>query len=316
MLNKIFKSEKYLGHNKKNYFEGWYFRHTGDNPFSFIVGISKSVNDTHSFIQYIDENRSHYFRYNADEFTFDEIGMTVNVGGNDFSLAGIDADIDKDGVVISAHIRYANMEKFVKTAYAPSVMGPFSYVPMYCNHAVISMNHDCAGSIVITEYANDTRNSGHDASVELLVNCAGYIEKDYGSKFPQSYFWMHASNADTSIMCAVAWPIIGKMRGYLCIIRHNGKQYNLSLYNGGKLELFEIDSDNAELILSRGKNRLYISAHSNDSRRELIAPDNNGEMTIRITENLAADSHIRLVLDGEDVDLSNIGKCAFESVLK
>lgn len=316
MLNKIFKSEQYLGRNKRNYFEGWYFRHMGDKPFSFIVGISKSENDRHSFIQYIDEHNSYYFRYGVDEFSYDEIDMTISVGGNLFSLGGISAEIDKDGIIIDAHVKYTNMEKFVKTAYAPSVMGPFAYVPMFCNHAVISMNHECNGCLKVIK--SPTKGSGKDKHEELvnsIVHCNGYIEKDFGSKFPESYFWMHAANDNTSIMCAVAWPIIGRMRGYLCIIRHAGKQYNFSLYSGAKLELFEIDNDNVDLILSKGKNKLYISAHNNESRQELIAPDSNGEMTIKIMENLSANTHIKLVLDGEAVDLSDIVKCAFESVL-
>ena len=48
---------KYYGEKKKdNYFEGWYFKHVSSdlkNIISVIPGISKNLNDPHSFIQTI-----------------------------------------------------------------------------------------------------------------------------------------------------------------------------------------------------------------------------------------------------------------------
>ena len=50
---KLFRPEIFQGNlKKKNYFEGWYFKHVAQNGkhvFSFIPGISLTQNDRHAF---------------------------------------------------------------------------------------------------------------------------------------------------------------------------------------------------------------------------------------------------------------------------
>lgn len=302
-MKKIFNSEQYLGSRKKNYFEGWYFRHTTEKPFAFIVGISKSEKDSHSFIQYIDCEDSFYFRYPAEDFSYNPQNAEIKIQNNTFSETGISADIDKDGQVITADLCYSGLHRFKKTPFSPSVMGPFSYVPMVCNHSLISLNHAADGKL---------RKNGRLSAVKGR----GYIEKDFGNKFPDNYFWLHASNDKTSIMCAVAWPLIFKMRGFLCVISDKENQYNLSLYSGAKLKRFEVSPDKVELLIKKGGSYLELTAKTNSDAQRLIAPDKGGKMSIGIMENLNAECSAKLTIKNESIDLSDIETAAFETVLK
>lgn len=297
---KAFNFENYLGEKKRNYFEGWYFRHGGEMPFSFIAGVTKS-RDAHGFVQYIDENTSHYFRFPLSEFSFSRQDMTIRLGKNSFSLKGIYADLGNENDKIKCVIKYDSITAFEKSLYAPSVMGPFSYIPMPCSHAVASLRHNAAG---ILETAGKTS----------AVNAFGYIEKDFGKSFPRNYFWMHAADYSTSIMFATAWPLIFGIRGFLCVISHAGKQYNLSLYTGAKLTVHILSREKAAVTIEKGKNKFSFNALSRNGKK-LAAPARGGKMSHTVCEDLSADCTLYLSLDGNDINLSKITKCAFECEL-
>ena len=78
---------------------------------------------------------------------------------------------------ISGKISYMNL-----TPLRYDIMGIFKYFPMQCRHGVISMNHSLSGSIVIDGILHDF-NGGK-----------GYIEKDSGKSFPQSYLWLQCND--------------------------------------------------------------------------------------------------------------------------
>lgn len=302
-MGKIFNSRDYLGANKKDYFEGWYFRHSTDCPFAFIVGVSKSSLDRHSFIQYIDGNMSHYFRFNESDFCYNKQNMTISIGCNVFSLNGICVNLVDGALTIKADLKFSHMTEFKKSVYAPSVMGPFAYIPMFCNHAIISMRHDVVGELEI--------NGVHKNTVGL-----GYIEKDFGSKFPENYFWVHVFGEDLSIMCAVAWPLVLNMKGFLCIVLYKGVQYNFSLYSGAAIKKFELSGDRVELQIDKGKSSLSLSAQSGERAQKLIAPNKKGSMTIEIAENLCAELQLHLIIGGREISVDEVKVCAFESVLQ
>ena len=302
-MGQIFGSEHYVGKKKKNYFEGWYFRHNSAYPFSFIAGVSRAEGDEHSFVQYIDCNCSRYFRFALSDFSYNKTDMEIRIGNNVFSQRGISADVGEGDGRITADVGYSGMVRYKKSLYAPSVMGPFSYLPMVCRHGIISLDHAFEGTLSV------------GVKTHLLTG-KGYIEKDFGNSFPENYFWMHASAAETSIMCAVAWPLIFGIRGFLCVISHKGKQYNLSLYSGAKLKKFSVTPDGAHLIIKKGGSELTVTAASNASAQKLIAPDRGGNMTIEINENLLADLSVFLTLRGEQIDLRTLTTSCFESVLK
>lgn len=298
--DRVFRSENYLCGGKTDCFEGWYFRHVSDVPFAFIVGVSKCRGDEHSFVQYIDAERSHYFRYPLSAFAFDREFMCIRIGNNSFSLRGVHARCEHGSVTVGADLHYETAALFRKSVWSPSVMGPFSYLPMSCNHAAISLRHGYRGTLCV-------------GGIEMRTSGVGYIEKDYGKAFPAHYVWMHAANSETSVMCAVAWPLTFGMRGFLCVIRHGDRQYNLSLYEFARLAKFEVRDGGAEIEISKGKTRLKLRVET-CAPRALRAPAACGKMGTEIYEDVNAKLCAELILDGRPVDLSALDSCAYECV--
>lgn len=298
-MKHIFGSEHYQGRGKRNYFEGWYFRHTGEFPFSFIAGVSQSRDEPHSFIQYIDAQRSAYFTFRPDEFRYERDGMRVHIGDNEFSADGLAVDLGNGSDRLCARVTYGRPVAYKKSLYAPSVMGPFSYLPMPCNHALVSLDHAYSGRLVA-------------GGAERQLCGRGYIEKDYGKSFPENYVWLHAADGDLSLMCAVAWPLVLGMRGFLCVLSYRGRQYNLSLYTGARLRRFACSSRATEIEISRGDLCVRLCARNNELARRLLAPAARGRMITPILENLAADCQADCRIDGQTVNLS--GRCALECV--
>ncbi|MCL2062095.1 MAG: hypothetical protein FWH03_05665 [Firmicutes bacterium] len=303
MLNKIFYSERYIGKNKKNgYFEGWYFRTAGETPFAFIVGVSRADEDAHSFIQYVDTHTSCYFRFNLSDFSFEKEGMTVKVANNFFSLYGIYADLNQNGRTVAAALTFSEMFPFKKTAFAPSAMGPFSYLPVPCSHAVISLSHTVNGALTV-------------GGATHYIDAKGYIEKDFGYEFPKNYLWTQFNFYETSVMCAVAWPFLNNLRGFICLALHEGRQYNLSLYTGAKLHTSVLSHDAARFAVHRGKSKLAFEITNNSCAQNLLAPQNGGAMTRNIKENLSAQIKASVVLRGAAIPLPDTLSCAYECVI-
>ena len=62
---------------KRNYFEGWYFKHVSEDlthVYSFIPGVSISLNNHHAFIQVINgiSGETEYVPYPLEEFSWDK----------------------------------------------------------------------------------------------------------------------------------------------------------------------------------------------------------------------------------------------------
>lgn len=339
MLSRFYNTQNYLSERKKDCFEGWYFRHTGEFPFSFIAGVSKCRGDSHAFIQYIDCESSYSFRFPLSSFTFLKENMSIKIENNTFSLNGINVRLfgdennknnggdnknggvnDKSGKInypaengnkirIECNLDYGTAELYKKSLLAPSVMGPFTYLPMPCSHAIISLNHKVGGTL--------TKNG-----VKHTITAAGYIEKDYGRKFPQNYVWVHAANNDVSIAAAAASPVVLGKLGFFCLINYKGQQYNFSLYKLARLKLTkEILSENKNhssdnpisMVFKKGRSRLMITAQTGGCKQKLLAPATGGGMIREIYEDLWAHFSGSLVLNGEKIDISDITRCAFET---
>lgn len=282
-MNRIFHSERYSGKFKKKYFEGWYFRIIGEESFSFIAGKSKNKSDSHAFIQFVGET-AEYFRFPLSDFSFDKKDMTIKIKDNCFSLSELMINLKNNEAEIKCNLKLDNHKKFRKSLFSPSIMGPFSYFPMSCNHAVISLHSEVSGTLEI---------NGQQKTVQGL----GYIEKDYGKSFPENYTWTHASNDFLSIVFAEAHPLTFGMKGFFCLLFYKNRQYNFSLYNLTKLKKFIADEKQAEIFLKKGRNFIEVKISNPETGRKLAAPK-NGKMSEVITESLNAKMTLILNLNG------------------
>ena len=259
-------------YNKKRFFEGWYFKHQYEHlNIAFIPGINIDKNGArYSFIQVITDSNSYYIKYDYKDFSISKDKLTIKIKDNIFSENGITVNIINKDIVIKGKLNYKDI-----TPIKYDIMGPFSLLSfMECNHGVISLHHKVNGTLKIN-------------NEELIIkNGSGYIEKDWGSSFPESYLWIQSNdfkNEKTSIMVSIADIPLSKFKfkGCIAIVYYKGKEYRLATYNGVKI----IGYNENGLIIKRGKYKLEIEIKENYPQK-LLAP-NSGEMIRTIYENIS-----------------------------
>jgi tocopherol cyclase len=292
---------------KHHYFEGWYFKHvSGDqqNTWSFIPGVSLNRNDPHAFIQIIDgiKGVTEYVRYPISDFNFDKKSASLRIGKSFFSENSISLNIENERTIINGEIQYHNSVKYPKSFIYPGIMGWYSFIPfMECNHGIISVNHTLSGILSV------------NGTLLNFDNGKGYIEKDWGTSFPEAWIWMQSNNfstANTSFSFSIAKiPWLGKFFiGFISFLYYNNKFYLFSTYNksaftnithSGNTIDFEIS--NRDFIIK------VIARHSTFG--ELRAPI-SGDMSRRIKESVDSVITISLFDKQNNLIYNDTGKRA------
>jgi hypothetical protein len=293
---RLFKPHVFQGNlNSKNYFEGWYFKQvTADreNVWSFIPGVSLSPAGKTAFIQVIDgiSGNTAWFDYPLETFQYDPESMKVKVGNSWFTENGIHIDIEQNGHSISGELTFDQRISFPSSVLSPGIMGWYSFVPfMECKHGVVSVNHTIQGSLKLN--GRETDFSGGK----------GYIEKDWGTSFPESWIWIHSNHfnePDTSFMFSVAKiPWLGSyFIGHISYLYVNGKFYRFATYNGSKIKKLTWSQNLLTLVVEGRGHLLEVSVTPNKGGH-LKAPV-SGEMSRIIKESI--DSAVSLKLSRKD----------------
>jgi len=312
---KLFKPEIFQGNLKKNrYFEGWYFKHVSANRehvFSFIPGISLNPKNKHAFIQFINGRNSQtaYVNYPLSDFQYSESDFEIWIGDSYFSGNGIKLRIDDDKFSAEGEIGYSNIVKYPSTLISPGIMGWYSYVPlMECKHGIGSVLHNLSGSLNL----NDEEYN--------LADGKGYIEKDWGTSFPESWIWLHCNTfeePDCSFTFSVAKiPWLGSFFiGHICFLYVKGKFYLFATYNKSEITQLNFHNEMLEIELRRKNYVLKIKAVQQQAGK-LTAPE-TGEMNRIIKESV--DSKIEVVLskkNGEAIFSSKGERAGMEIIEK
>ncbi len=292
MILRVYRPELFQGNlKKKNYFEGWYFKHVSgnlDHVYSFIPGISLSDGESHAFIQVINgiTGETVYVRYPPDQFEWAGNKLHLRIGDSIFTDEYVDLDISTEDLKISGHIDYSNIIRYPGSLLSPGIMGWYSFVPyMECKHGVCSVNHDLKGKIVINGLPVDM-NGGK-----------GYIEKDWGTSFPEAWIWIQSnnfSNQDTSFSFSLAKiPWRGRyFMGFISFLHLNGRFFLFTTYNKSVITSLKHDQLSVTLTMKNREVILYVRVIKNKFG-ELRAPV-SGKMSRRIKESI--DSTVELSL--------------------
>ncbi len=268
--------------HKKEYFEGWYFKQVNLNhgvTISFIFGYSTNTINPHSFIQIIRTNplKTYYISYPLDDFISIDDGYQI--GNTFFSVNELKLNIDTDEIRCIGHLSFNNhTELNGSNWYMPTIMGPFSYIPnMECNHGVVSMHQTVKGILKL-----------NDESFEFKDDI-GYIEKDWGTSFPNRYIWLqgnHFTEPNTSFMLSIAnIPFLGlNFEGLIASLNINNRSYRFATYTGAFKRKLTKNDNGFELIIHRGFYKLIINVHI-DEQADLVSPQ-NGLMMNTIKEGL------------------------------
>ncbi len=265
-----FSPARYHGKpSSRPYFEGWYFKQSCDNGvFVAIPGIFRGAESGEdiAFIQLIfgAGHQSYFLSYPASEFACHPRRFELCIGGNCFSNQELNLSIPEIG--LTANLRYTGHVPLHTNLLSPSVMGPFSYLPkMQCNHGILSLWHSVSGDVCF----EGGRLSFDDAD--------GYIEKDWGEEFPESWIWMQCGSGKDALVCAIARIPIKKIRftGLIAVLHAQGRQLRFATYNGAKVLGINRGDGGLTVELKKGKLRLCIIARST-SFGSLMAPSKQG----------------------------------------
>ena len=289
---RVFRPWAFQGSLKRrNYFEGWYFKHVSadrKNVWSFIPGVSLNSKHSHSFIQALNgrTGASFVFEYGVDVFKASSRDLDLQLGSSSFSAGGIKLDLQNQEVNIQGSIDYIGMEPYPSTLRNPGIMGWYSFVPfMECKHGVVSMHHSLKGGI---------RLGGDYLDFD---GGTGYIEKDWGSSFPESWVWLHCNTfeaSSSSFTFSVAKiPWLGSyFIGFISYLHYDGGFINFSTWSRARIEKLEYRDNVLQVRISNAKYVLDISAVNNQAG-QLKAPE-LGSMTRMIKETVDASIELKL----------------------
>jgi tocopherol cyclase len=282
-FSSLFNPEQFQGWGKrKNYFEGWYYKILNKEEtkaFAFIPGISYDKNGFgHSFIQVLDgkAKTSAYYRFETNQFIPSDNSFHLDIEGNSFSEKNLQLDLPQ----IKGSLFFDRNIPWPKPFYSPGIMGPYAFVPfMECYHGIVSMDHRISGSLDIYGEKAD------------FTGGRGYIEKDWGSSFPEAYIWMqsnHFSQENISIKLSIAKiPWIGKsFVGFIAGVWVKDQLIPFTTYNKTKLKKVQITDNVVNIEMENKHFHLKIKAINNDAVS--LASPIQGAMEGKIEESMTA----------------------------
>ncbi len=244
MLNNYWRGvqhpERFQGHlDKRGYFEGWYYKLVVPEAgvaYAIIPGISLPRNEEgHAFIQVLNgvDGGTTYHRFPLSNFHSPKDRFWVALGDNYFS----DQEIRLRLPGLQADVQFHQADRiggrpWPKRLFAPGVMGWYGFIPgMQCYHGLVSLHHHLRGTV------QDKKGQ------YAVVGGLGYIEKDWGSSFPNAWVWLQSnhllSDSPSSLMVSVAdIPWLGRsFTGFLCTFLFEGELHTLATWTGAKVQL-------------------------------------------------------------------------------
>ncbi len=281
-------------HKRHRYFEGWYFKCISEDrqkAIALIPGMAVDPSgNRHAFIQVIDAvgGKTWYFEFPAAEFQASQNEFKIHIGENAFHRAGISLNVHSSDGALTGDLKFTDVHEFPVTWHTPSIMGPFQFVPfMECYHAIIHLSHRISGSIEL----NGTRFN--------FNNGAGYIEKDYGRSFPQTYLWCQASHfnqGDASFVFSRARiPWLGsEFPGFFAYFTDfKGVEVRFATYNRSKLNNWRVDPEHGTCSgVLKGPGGTIVFSAQMAGGGKLRAPV-NGLMNREIIESITAKVYVK-----------------------
>ncbi len=282
-LYKLYHPEIYQGHaNKRNYFEGWYFKivdQDESNAFAIIPGVSIGREKAdHAFIQVLDgiQSKAYYYDFPPSDFQADKNLLDIRIGNNHFSKQKIKLDLP----ALSGHLEFSDLHPIPTSLLRPGIMGWYSFTPaMECYHGIVSMHHKINGQL---QY--DDKNISMDEG-------RGYLEKDWGTSFPKCWVWTHSNHFEEenemSMFASIAHiPWMGSyFVGFIVTLLFRGETIIFATYNGSKKKL---DISHNEVIMAFKKGNKTLEVKATPGMGAPLKSPIQGMMTGKVNESLQA----------------------------
>jgi hypothetical protein len=187
---------------------------------------------------------------------------------------------------VTGRLSYSGSVKYPSSVFAPGIMGWYSFVPfMECKHGVVSVTHRIDGTITVDKKQID------------FSGGKGYIEKDWGKSFPESWIWLQSNNfenSDACIMMSIAKiPWLGSFfTGFLGFLYFDGKFFPFSTYH--KSEITDLGLANEKLTVSFRSKKYHLKIIASLKQSGILLAPKSGKMSRRIKESV--DSELEVVL--------------------
>jgi hypothetical protein len=126
----------------------------------------------------------------------------------------------------------------------------------------------------------------------------GYIEKDWGKSFPESWIWLqsnHFLHSDACMMISIAKiPWLGSyFTGFLGFLYYNGTFYLFSTYLNSEITRLQRDDENLFIEIAGKDYTLQVTAGIRQSG--LLRAPKSGEMNRHIKESIDSELEVSLI---------------------
>lgn len=275
---------------KAPFFEGWYFKLVDaaeTQAWAVIPGIYRDTqaHPDQAFVMVVD-GEGHdvaFHRYPVSSFRAAKEHFYIQVGPNLFAADYLTLNLPG----MSGHIRFIDRMSWPISWRAPGIMGWYAWFPMECYHGVVSLDHRLDGELVIGKTSVD------------FSGGRGYVEKDWGRNFPQTWIWVQANHfpeQGVSLTASIARiPFYGRVfPGFIIGLLVNGRLYRFTTYLDAKLEEVAVDGEQVRIVVNNGKQALRITAVQGATAL-LHAPTSGKGMVPRVKESVAATVAVQLI---------------------
>jgi len=269
---------------RNKYFEGWFQKiYSKEYNASFVIiygYATRNTEDRLGFIQILIPKKAPKIIYfNRNEISCDSEQHIVRMGENLLTTEII--QINTKDLTIQLKL----MNNQVKRTFKNS-MGYSYFLPnLPCYHSVLNTGHQVTGEI----QQKDIR--------YVLNNDRGYLEKNWGTSFPESYIWLHAVDPHDSkvsmlfSLAEIKW-IGKKFIKHVGHFHYDNKQIDLRSLMNFVFSNPKSSKDKYEIRMISKTIQLDILIVFGD--KVLLKGPQEGVLSSDIIHYIDADIHIRL----------------------
>jgi tocopherol cyclase len=251
MLRKYNPSSLQGNFNREKYFEGWFQKiYSAEHKSSFIIIYGYATRNSHAtfgFIQvHIPEQEPILMHFPKDEVFCDSAQHLVHIGKHILSSKQIVINTEEMGINLSL------MDNEPIQTFSNSMGYNYVIPNLPCYHSVLNKAHAVSGEISNkhTHYS--------------LVNEMGYLEKNWGTSFPEKYIWLHAvdpKDSEVSLLFSQAEIVwFGrKFTRHVGHLHYDGKVLDLRKLKKCVVSISTISSQNQLIRISSTSIQLELS---------------------------------------------------------